>query len=83
MPKGRKEIITSWAKHDEIDSVLNQLNSEIVKGRCLCNMSLIEGEALDVQMLPLYEQLQLKFDLKVGLLHGKMTSDEKTIYESI
>ena len=81
MPKGRKEIITSWAKHDEIDSVLNQLNSEIVKGRqayVICPL-IEESEALDVQnATAIYEQLQLKFGSeKVGLLHGKMTSDEK------
>ncbi|WHI61176.1 ATP-dependent DNA helicase RecG [Mammaliicoccus lentus] len=81
MPKGRKEIITSWAKHDEIDSVLNQLNSEIVKGRqayVICPL-IEESEALDVQnVTAIYEQLQLKFrSEKVGLLHGKMTSDEK------
>lgn len=81
MPKGRKEIITSWAKHDEIDSVLNQLNSEIVKGRqayVICPL-IEESEALDVQnVTAIYEQLQLKFGSeKVGLLHGKMTSDEK------
>lgn len=81
MPKGRKEIITSWAKHDEIDSVLNQLNSEIVKGRqayVICPL-IEESEVLDVQnVTAIYEQLQLKFGSeKVGLLHGKMTSDEK------
>lgn len=81
MPKGRKEIITSWAKHDEIDSVLNQLNSEIVKGRqayVICPL-IEESEALDVQnVTAIYEQLQLKFGSeKVGLLHGKMTLDEK------
>ncbi|HBV04233.1 MAG TPA: ATP-dependent DNA helicase RecG [Staphylococcus sp.] len=81
MPKGRKKIITSWAKHDEIDSVLNQLNSEIVKGRqayVICPL-IEESEALDVQnVTAIYEQLQLKFGSeKVGLLHGKMTSDEK------
>lgn len=81
MPKGRKEIITSWAKHDEIDGVLNQLNSEIVKGRqayVICPL-IEESEALDVQnVTAIYEQLQLKFGSeKVGLLHGKMTSDEK------
>lgn len=81
MPKGRKEIITSWAKHDEIEQVLNQLNSEIVKGQqayVICPL-IEESEALDVQnVVAIYEQLQIRFGAeKVGLLHGKMSSEEK------
>ncbi|WP_239747682.1 ATP-dependent DNA helicase RecG [Mammaliicoccus sp. P-M56] len=81
MPKGRKEIITSWAKHDEIDNVLNKLNSEIVKGRqayVICPL-IEESEALDVQnVVAIYEQLQLRFGSeKVGLVHGKMHADDK------
>ncbi|MCJ0951608.1 ATP-dependent DNA helicase RecG [Mammaliicoccus sciuri] len=81
MPKGRKEILTSWAKHEEIDHVLNQLNSEISKGRqayVICPL-IEESEALDVQnVVAIYEQLQLRFGAdKVGLVHGKMHADEK------
>lgn len=81
MPKGRKEILTSWAKHEEIDHVLNQLNSEISKGRqayVICPL-IEESEALDVQnVVAIYEQLQLHFGAdKVGLVHGKMHADEK------
>ncbi|MEB7656506.1 ATP-dependent DNA helicase RecG [Mammaliicoccus vitulinus] len=81
MPKGRKEIMTSWAQHDEIDNVLNKLNSEIVKGRqayVICPL-IEESEALDVQnVVAIYEQLQLRFGSeKVGLVHGKMHADEK------
>ncbi|MEB7965118.1 ATP-dependent DNA helicase RecG [Mammaliicoccus sciuri] len=81
MPKGRKEILTSWAKHEEIDHVLNQLNGEILKGRqayVICPL-IEESEALDVQnVVAIYEQLQLRFGAdKVGLVHGKMNADEK------
>ncbi|UXU82900.1 ATP-dependent DNA helicase RecG [Mammaliicoccus sciuri] len=81
MPKGRKEILTSWAKHEEIDHVLNQLNREILKGRqayVICPL-IEESEALDVQnVVAIYEQLQLRFGAdKVGLVHGKMHADEK------
>lgn len=81
MPKGRKEIITSWAKHEEIDHVLNQLNREISKNRqayVICPL-IEESEALDVQnVVAIYEQLQQRFGTeKVGLMHGKMNVEEK------
>lgn len=81
MPKGRKSIITSWAKHEEIDNVLNQMNSEVLKGRqayVICPL-IEESEALEVQnVIAIYEQLQLRFGAQaVGLLHGKMNGEEK------
>ena len=33
LPKGRKPIITSWSKHEAYESVLNQMTSELKKGR--------------------------------------------------
>ena len=40
LPKGRKPIITNWAKHEQYEQVLSQMTSELKKGRRLCNMSI-------------------------------------------
>ena len=33
LPKGRKPIITNWAKHEQYEQVLSQMTSELKKGR--------------------------------------------------
>ncbi|MCG3398799.1 ATP-dependent DNA helicase RecG [Staphylococcus massiliensis] len=82
MPKGRKPIITTWEKHEAFEQVLQDLRQELDKGRqayVIC--PLIESsEHLDeVQnAVDLYEQLdQYYANYNVGLLHGKLTADEK------
>lgn len=81
MPKGRKPIITEWAKHERIDSVYEKTKLEIQKGRqayVIC--PLIEAsEHLDVKnATEIYETYQTIFGHdRVGLLHGKMKPDEK------
>lgn len=81
MPKGRKSILTEWAKHEAIDTVYAMTKDEIQKGRqayVIC--PLIEAsEHLDVKnATEIYETYQLLFGVeRVGLLHGKMKADEK------
>lgn len=81
LPKGRKTIITSWAKHEEMETVYQQTSAELAKGRqayVIC--PLIEAsEKLDVQnAVEVYEQFAARFGQgKVGLLHGRMSSEEK------
>ncbi|WP_414054862.1 ATP-dependent DNA helicase RecG [Macrococcus equi] len=81
MPKGRKPIITEWAKHEAIDAVYNKTRDEINKGRqayVIC--PLIEAsEHLDVKnATEIFETYQNKFGHdRVGLLHGKMKAEEK------
>ncbi|WP_414043358.1 ATP-dependent DNA helicase RecG [Macrococcus animalis] len=81
MPKGRKPIITEWAKHEAIDTVYTKTKREIQKGRqayVIC--PLIEAsEHIDVKNASeIYETYQSIFGVdRVGLLHGKMKSDEK------
>lgn len=82
LPQGRKPIETHWVKHDAYEQVLNQLNDEVKKGRQAYVISpLIESsEHLDdVQnVLALYDRLKVQLpDVRIGILHGKMTSDEK------
>ncbi|NWK84334.1 ATP-dependent DNA helicase RecG [Staphylococcus sp. GSSP0090] len=82
LPKGRKPIITSWSKHEAYDSVLNQMTSELKKGRqayVICPLIESSEHLEDVQnVVELYESLQSYYGTeKVGLLHGKLHSDEK------
>ncbi|MBN6202701.1 ATP-dependent DNA helicase RecG [Staphylococcus saprophyticus] len=82
LPKGRKPIITSWSKHEAYESVLNQMASELKKGRqayVICPLIESSEHLEDVQnVVELYESLQSYYGVeKVGLLHGKLHSDEK------
>lgn len=82
LPKGRKPIITSWSKHEAYESVLNQMTSELKKGRqayVICPLIESSEYLEDVQnVVELYESLQSYYGVeKVGLLHGKLHSDEK------
>ncbi|MGW7943761.1 ATP-dependent DNA helicase RecG [Staphylococcus xylosus] len=82
LPKGRKPIITSWSKHEAYESVLNQMTSELKKGRqayVICPLIESSEHLEDVQnLVELYESLQAYYGTdKVGLLHGKMHSNEK------
>lgn len=82
LPKGRKPIITSWSKHEAYESVLNQMTSELKKGRqayVICPLIESSEHLEDVQnVVELYESLQSYYGVeKVGLLHGKLHSDEK------
>lgn len=82
LPKGRKPIITSWAKHEQYDQVLTQMTSELRKGRqayVICPLIESSEHLEDVQnVVALYESLQQYYGTeKVGLLHGKLTAEEK------
>lgn len=82
LPKGRKPIITSWSKHEAYESVLNQMTSELKKGRqayVICPLIESSEHLEDVQnVVELYKSLQSYYGVeKVGLLHGKLHSDEK------
>ncbi|MFQ3902323.1 MULTISPECIES: ATP-dependent DNA helicase RecG [Staphylococcus] len=82
LPKGRKPIITSWSKHEAYESVLNQMTTELKKGRqayVICPLIESSEHLEDVQnVVELYESLQAYYGSdKVGLLHGKMHSVEK------
>ncbi|SCT74425.1 ATP-dependent DNA helicase RecG [Staphylococcus xylosus] len=82
LPKGRKPIITSWSKHEAYESVLNQMTSELKKGLqayVICPLIESSEHLEDVQnVVELYESLQAYYGTdKVGLLHGKMHSNEK------
>ncbi|CDN44676.1 MULTISPECIES: ATP-dependent DNA helicase RecG [Paenibacillus] len=80
-PKGRIPIKTYWVKHAMMDRVFGFIRRETAEGRqayVICPL-IEESEKLDVQnAIDQFVQLQQAFpDLKVGLLHGRMTTAEK------
>ena len=82
MPAGRKEIITRWVKHQQLNLVLDWLVKEIQKGSQAYVISPLieESEALDLKnAIALEEELIAYFGdrARVALLHGKMKGEEK------
>ncbi len=80
-PKGRKPIKTYWVKHDMMDRVLGFIRRETEAGRqafFICPL-IEESEKLDVQnAIDLHTQLRHALpELRIGLLHGRMTPAEK------
>ena len=82
MPAGRKEIITRWVKHQQLNLVLDWLVKEIQKGSQAYVISPLieESEALDLKnAIALEEELiaYLGDRARIALLHGKMKGEEK------
>ncbi|MFD1735779.1 ATP-dependent DNA helicase RecG [Bacillus salitolerans] len=82
LPAGRKQIETYWVKHNMLDRILSFVEKELQKGRqayVICPL-IEESEKLDVQnALDVHSILTHYFASKysVGLMHGRLTSDEK------
>lgn len=82
LPAGRIPIETRWILPKQVDSVLTWLNSQLKNGQqvyVICPL-IEESEMLDVKnATEIYEHLKQFFEpnFKVGLLHGKMKTQEK------
>lgn len=82
MPAGRKTIETYWAKPEMLDRVLGFVEKELVKGHqayVICPL-IEESDKLDVQnAIDVHTTLSHYFQnrYKVGLMHGRLNSDEK------
>lgn len=82
MPAGRKVIETYWAKHQMIDRVLAFVEKELQKGRqayVICPL-IEESEKLDVQnAIDVHDMLTHYYrgNWNIGLMHGRLSSDEK------
>lgn len=82
MPAGRKEIITKWVKHDQLDEVLNFTQKQIEKGRqayVICPL-IEESEKMDYQnSVDVHAQLTQYFHskIRIGLMHGRLSAIEK------
>ncbi|MCS7299799.1 MAG: ATP-dependent DNA helicase RecG [Spirochaetia bacterium] len=83
LPYGRKKIITKWYRKDSEDTVYNLVREELKKGfKAYFIYPIIEesDELVDVKSLvEAYEYLskQVFPDYGVGILHGRMTPEEK------
>ncbi|HEY4400254.1 MAG TPA: ATP-dependent DNA helicase RecG [Lactobacillaceae bacterium] len=81
LPAGRKQIVTKAVSHAKFDDVLDFTRQQLATGaQAYVVVPLIEeSEALDVQnATAMAEALQLEFGMdKVGLLHGRLTNEEK------
>ncbi|CAM3742387.1 ATP-dependent DNA helicase RecG [Mesobacillus thioparans] len=82
MPAGRKTIETYWAKHEMLERVLSFMEKELAKGRqayVICPL-IEESDKLDVQnAIDVHSTLSFYFKdrYQVGLMHGRLHSDEK------
>lgn len=82
MPAGRKTIETYWAKHEMLERVLAFMEKELSQGRqayVICPL-IEESDKLDVQnAIDVHSTLSFYFKdrYKVGLMHGRLHSDEK------
>ncbi|WP_204670310.1 ATP-dependent DNA helicase RecG [Gracilibacillus alcaliphilus] len=82
MPKGRKPIETYWVKHNMFKRTINFVYKEVKQGAqayIICPL-IEESDKLDIQnALDLFHQLQevLKDKATVGLMHGRLSTDEK------
>lgn len=82
LPAGRKPIETRWLKVSQQSEALHFLNDQLATGAQAYIVSPLieESEALDVQnATDLYQELAKYFapSYQVGLLHGRMSGDEK------
>lgn len=82
MPAGRLPVKTSWLKESQAEEALTFLKQQLADGASAYVVSpLIEqSETLDVQnTTDLYERFREYFQpkFKVGLLHGRMSADQK------
>ncbi|MDX8045016.1 ATP-dependent DNA helicase RecG [Gracilibacillus sp. S3-1-1] len=82
MPKGRKPIETYWVKQNMFERTVNFIYKEVKQGAqayIICPL-IEESDKLDIQnALDLYHQLVeiLNGKATVGLMHGRLTSEEK------
>jgi len=82
MPAGRKAIETYWAKPEMLERVLAFVEKELVKGHqayVICPL-IEESDKLDVQnAIDAHTTLSHYFQNRymVGLMHGRLSSDEK------
>ncbi|MFS0656059.1 ATP-dependent DNA helicase RecG [Bacillus sp. 179-C3.3 HS] len=82
LPAGRKQIETYWVKHDMLERILAFVDKELRKGRqayIICPL-IEESDKLDVQnAIDVHSMLTEAYRGKwsIGLMHGKLSSDEK------
>lgn len=82
MPSGRQPIQTTWIRHNQQEALYGNLMMELEAGHqvyVICPL-IGESETLEVQNAEaIYQEYRDRYGqhFGVGLLHGKMNSDEK------
>ncbi len=82
MPMDRKPIITKWFKENDIEHVYRDVIEHVRKGfkvYFVCPL-IEESDSIDVRsVVELYEHLSRDVfrEIPIGLLHGRMSSEEK------
>lgn len=82
MPVGRKPVETFWVKDNMLERILTFIEKEIKKGHqaYIVTPLIEESDKMDIQnAVDLYHQLEQHYDRRVslGLLHGRLSNDEK------
>lgn len=82
IPKGRQPIQTTWVRDNELTKIYDYVERQVQQGRQAYVISPLieESETLDVQnATEIFEAISSHFAgrLTVGLLHGRMKSEEK------
>lgn len=82
LPAGRKPIKTKWVRHHQLEDTLQFVRGQLDEGAqaYVVTPLIEESEVLDVQNAQaMYEELAVEFadKYRVGLLHGRMSNDEK------
>lgn len=81
LPTGRKAIETKRLSHNQLDAALAFVKQQIDIGAqaYIVTPLIEESESLDVQnATAMYEAMQLEFpEYTIGLLHGRLSNDEK------
>lgn len=81
LPKGRKTIKTFWVGHGRLPRVIRFMKSELEKGRqayVICPL-IEESDKLDVQnALDVHARMtEALTGFRIGLMHGRLSSEEK------
>ncbi|RYG73907.1 ATP-dependent DNA helicase RecG [Lentibacillus lipolyticus] len=82
MPSGRKAIETYWAKENTLERILQFIGKRVCEGEqayVVCPL-IEESDKLDIQnAVDLYDQLEEFYQnkVRVGLMHGRLSADEK------
>lgn len=81
MPEGRKDPITKLVQENSFRSILSEVNEILESGHQLYVICAAVEENEDYKARDVYQMQQnlskLFSDYKVGMLHGKMSSEEK------
>ncbi|MCM8765437.1 MAG: ATP-dependent DNA helicase RecG [Candidatus Omnitrophica bacterium] len=82
LPKGRGKVFTYWVSEEKRNEVYDFIKEEIRKGRqaFIVYPLIEESEVLDVKSATqMYEELKERVfgEFRIGLLHGRLSSEEK------